>query len=159
MDVSEFLDIYSIHTTLYFCKPTKHNRTTEYCTKVPKTIFILLLGGLWFSLNLYTYVNRPNIALCFCKPTINLLYSVHLYSVYRLNTASSFCKPTKHCTTSINKLNTALGLWFNLNWIWAFQGGGGAGGADRQKQQKERMEQMEDMKNSILSQVLDQEAR
>jgi len=46
--------------------------------------------------------------------------------------------------------------------LQAMQGGGGgpgAGGADRQKQMEERQAQMTDMKNSILSQVLDQEAR
>jgi len=46
--------------------------------------------------------------------------------------------------------------------LQAMQGGGGgpgAGGGDRQKQMEERQAQMTDMKNSILSQVLDQEAR
>jgi DNA-binding TFAR19-related protein (PDSD5 family) len=38
-------------------------------------------------------------------------------------------------------------------------GGGGGQGNKQQQQQEERMKQMEDMKNSILSQVLDQEAR
>jgi len=45
----------------------------------------------------------------------------------------------------------------------AMQGGGGGGGAAGQENQRQQMEQkkqqMEDMKNSILSQVLDQEAR
>merc|ERR1712241_490696 len=39
------------------------------------------------------------------------------------------------------------------------QGGGGGGGADQQQKAKERQEQVMDMKNSILSQVLSQEAR
>jgi len=39
-------------------------------------------------------------------------------------------------------------------------GGGAGGGAEKQREQMEqRKAQMEDMKNSILSQVLDQEAR
>ena len=38
-------------------------------------------------------------------------------------------------------------------------GGGGGGQGNKQQQQEDRMKQMEDMKNSILSQVLDQEAR
>jgi hypothetical protein len=38
-------------------------------------------------------------------------------------------------------------------------GGGGVDCNNKQQQQEERMKQMEDMKNSILSQVLDQEAR
>jgi len=37
--------------------------------------------------------------------------------------------------------------------------GGGGGGADQQQKAKERQEQVMDMKNSILSQVLSQEAR
>ena len=37
-------------------------------------------------------------------------------------------------------------------------GGGGGGQGNKQQQQEDRMKQMEDMKNSILSQVLDQEA-
>ena len=42
-----------------------------------------------------------------------------------------------------------------------YQGGGGGGGGaqQQQQQQEEKMKQMNDMKNSILSQVLDQEAR
>merc|ERR1711884_778140 len=39
------------------------------------------------------------------------------------------------------------------------QGGGPGGGADQQKKAEERREQVMDMKNSILSQVLSQEAR
>ena len=38
-------------------------------------------------------------------------------------------------------------------------GGGGAGGAQQQQQQEEMKQQQQDMKNSILSQVLTQEAR
>ena len=37
--------------------------------------------------------------------------------------------------------------------------GGPGGGADQQKKAEERREQVMDMKNSILSQVLSQEAR
>jgi len=45
--------------------------------------------------------------------------------------------------------------------LQAMQGGGGGGGGaqQQQQQQEEKMKQMNDMKNSILSQVLDQEAR
>ena len=39
------------------------------------------------------------------------------------------------------------------------QGGAGGGAAGAQQQQMEKAKQYEDMKNSILSQVLDQQAR
>ena len=39
------------------------------------------------------------------------------------------------------------------------RGGGGGGGAQQQQQQEEMKQQQQDMKNSILSQVLTQEAR
>ena len=38
-------------------------------------------------------------------------------------------------------------------------GRGGGGGADQQKEMQEKQQAMEDMRNSILSQVLTQEAR
>ena len=44
--------------------------------------------------------------------------------------------------------------------IFKFQGGGGGGNAaEKQKAQEEQMRQQEEMKHSILSQVLDQQAR
>jgi hypothetical protein len=45
---------------------------------------------------------------------------------------------------------------FLILFLWK---GGGGGQGNNKQQQEERMKQMEDMKNSILSQVLDQEAR
>ncbi len=52
---------------------------------------------------------------------------------------------------------TILNMYILILVLW--KGGGGGQGNNKQQQQEERMKQMEDMKNSILSQVLDQEAR
>ena len=50
-------------------------------------------------------------------------------------------------------------FWFLIFDFYQGGGGGGGGAQQQQQQQEEKMKQMNDMKNSILSQVLDQEAR
>ena len=55
----------------------------------------------------------------------------------------------KHSSLSLGVLLFSLTLWQGM----------GMGGGDQQKEMQEKQAAMEDMRNSILSQVLTQEAR